>query len=315
MGYRLGRVAVQMDPIDHIQFDTDTSLILMIEAQARGAQIFIYEPKDMMYDGHSVKAWVTPVVCRYVREKYVTKSSRKLIDLSTMDVILLRQDPPFDMRYITTTYMLEALMPKVFVANHPKTVRDHPEKLFTFACKDFTPPTIITEDLEHIEAFRKEIGDCVVKPLYAYGGRHIFQLLANDPNAQSIVETLVNIYHCPMVVQRFIPGITKGDKRILLIDGEAVGALNRIPKQGSIRSNLASGGTPYVTTLSVRELEICEHLKPILKQHQILLAGIDVIDGLLTEINITSPTGMQVINRFNNSKLETIFWDRLEGYL
>lgn len=306
------KVAIQMDAIESINIDSDTSFILGLEAQKRGYELYYYQPENLsLYDG-LVVASLQKITLQRVKDNHFKSGKAKLTDLSTMDVVLMRQDPPYDMNYLTYTYFLDKIHPKTLVVNNPAEVRNCPEKLFVCDFKEFTPPTLISSDLAAIKAFKKQHGDIVVKPLYSFGGRDVYKI-SND--LEERVGELLDKYRTPLIAQKFLKEITQGDKRIILINGEVAGMINRIPQEGEIRSNLAQGGTGEKTTLTKREKEICAVLKPELKKRGLLLAGIDVIGGYLTEINVTSPTGLQVINRLYDVCLEAEFWDMVEGKL
>ncbi len=304
------KIAVQMDAIDSIKFDKDTTIILMLEAQKRGHELYYYQPHNLYLENGRVIARSNKITVRLQKDDYFTLGEQLVIDLSDMDVVLMRQDPPFDMNYLTYSYMLDKIHPKTLVVSNPAEVRNCPEKLFVCDFAKFTPPTLITSDKARVREFMKEQGEIVLKPLYAFGGQDVAKV--TEENLDEIADKLWEKYKVPFIAQKFIAGITKGDKRIMLIDGEFVGALNRIPGEGTILSNLAQGGTAEKTELTPREIEICEALKPELKKRGLLIAGIDVIVGYLTEINVTSPTGFQAINRLNGSHIEEIFWDVVE---
>lgn len=302
-------VALQMDPIESIRLETDTTYILGLEAQKRGYSLLHYHPSQLSLYNGTVVANASPLTLRRDENDYFTLGEPCQVELLDCDVVLLRQDPPFDMGYLTTTYLLEKIHPKTLVLNPPAEVRNAPEKLFVCDFKEFTPPTLISADRNAIADFHREYKKIILKPLYAFGGQDVFLI---EDDLEEKIETLLSRYQVPLIAQMLIPGIAKGDKRIVLIDGEPVGALNRIPQAGNIRSNMAQGGTPIKTSLTTREHQICETLKPELQKRGLMLAGIDVIDGYLTEINVTSPTGLQVINRLDNVRLEEVFWDRVE---
>lgn len=308
-------VALQMDPIERIKTATDSSFVLGLEAQRRGHTLFYYNPSDMSLDNGEVMAWVRPIQLRQQATDHFTLGEATRMNLREMKVILLRQDPPFDMQYMTTTYHLERLQPHTLVVNNPTEVRNCPEKLFVCDFPALMTPTLITQDMRDMEAFRKEHGEVVLKPLYAFGGKDVFHIKPGDSNFEGLVELFLRTYNAPMILQKFLPSVAQGDKRIVLVDGKPIGALNRIPKPGHIRSNMAVGGTPEKTTLTAREHEICEAIGPELKRRGLLLVGIDVIGGNLTEINVTSPTGLQVINRLDGISTEALVWDAIESHL
>lgn len=300
-------IAVQMDAIDSINYDSDSSFILALEAQNRGFRILYYQPKNLSLQNGKVIANVQEITLKANKDKYFSLGKIYETDFSDIDFILMRQDPPFDMNYLTYTYFLE-MLPTTIILNSPKNVRDCPEKIFACKFADLMPPTLISSDILSIATFHKKYKEIVVKPLYAFGGRDVFLIKSKD-DLEKHSNYLIEKYNCPLVAQKFLPNIVKGDKRVILIDGKIAGALNRIPQKGNIRSNLASGGTAQKTTLSDKEKEICKRVGKELKKRNLLLAGIDIIDGNLTEINVTSPTGLRVINRLYGTNPEKIFWD------
>ncbi len=306
-------VAVQMDPIERIKIQGDSTFALLIEAQLRGHELYFYTPETLAMREGQVFATVQTCEVRDQLGNHVTLGEPARIDLSTMDIVLLRQDPPFDMGYITTTHFLERIHPKTLVVNNPAEVRNAPEKVFVTEFPDLMPPTLITRDIAEIEAFRREQGDVVMKPLYGNGGEAIFKVTSKDPNFSSMVEMFAKLSREPWVIQRFLPEVVQGDKRIILMDGVFAGAINRVPKEGEIRSNLVRGGAAETTQLTPREQEICERIGPALKQRGLIFVGIDVIAGNLTEINVTSPTGIRAIKRAGGPDLAAIFWDCVEA--
>jgi glutathione synthase len=306
------KIAIQMDDIASIKINSDTTFVLALEAQRRGHEVYYYQPRDMLLKNGEVFANISKIKLQKNPENYFSLGEKQSVLLKNMDVILMRQDPPYDMNYLTYTYMLDKISDDVLVVNNPMQVRNCPEKLFVTDFEQFTPPTLITADIGAIEEFEKEQGAIVLKPLYAHGGADIFKI---DGNVTEVAAKLIDKYKTPIIAQGFIKGVEKGDKRIILIDGEFAGAVNRIPEQGSILSNFVQGGTGEKTELTEREKQICEVLKPELKKRGLILTGIDVIDGYLTEINVTSPTGIQSINKLNNVCLEAMFWDSVEDYL
>ena len=307
------KIAVQMDAIESINIKSDTTFVLALEAQKRGHKLYYYQPKDLSLKNGEIFAKLQKISLRYVEDDYFTVLEAENVKLREFDVVLMRQDPPFDMNYLTYTYMLEKIADDVLVLNNPAEVRNCPEKLLVTDFKEFTPKTIISSDKEALREFLKEQGDIVLKPLYAFAGDDVFRV--DEKNFDEVSDNLLKKYNVPVIGQEFLKEIYQGDKRIILIDGEAVGALNRIPKDGEIRSNLAAGGVGEKTTLSEREKQICQVVGEQMKKRGLLLAGIDVIGGYLTEINVTSPTGIQSINRFDNTCLESVFWDAVEGKL
>jgi glutathione synthase len=307
-------VAVQMDPIERIRIAGDSTFALMLEAQARGHRLFTYTPDRLSMRGSTVTAVGRPSTVRDVEGDHVTLGPEERLDLGAdADVVLLRQDPPFDMGYVTTTHLLERIHPKTLVVNDPAHVRNAPEKIFVTEFPDLMPPTLITRDKAEIEAFRAEFGDIVMKPLYGNGGAAVFKVGAIDPNFGSLYDLFAQMFREPWVVQRFLPKVTEGDKRIILIDGVAAGAINRVPAENDIRSNMVRGGAARPTDLSAREREICERIGPALKARGLIFVGIDVIDGNLTEINVTSPTGLRAIKRLGGPDLAVDVWNAIEG--
>jgi len=306
-------VAVQMDPIQNINIVGDSTFALLLEAQARDHKLFYYTPDRLSMDGSRVTAPVQNLLVRDIKGDHFTLGEPVLRDLSEMDVILLRQDPPFDLGYITTTHILERLHPKVLVVNNPAEVRNAPEKLFVMDFPDLMPATLVTRDRAAVEAFRAEHGDVVMKPLYGNGGAAVFKVAQKDPNFGSLFDLFSQMMREPWVVQKFLPQVVHGDKRIILIDGEAAGAVNRVPAENDIRSNMVRGGAAKPTDLTARELEICRTIGPELKRRGLIFVGIDVIDGFLTEINVTSPTGLRAIKRLGGPDLAAQIWDVLDA--
>jgi glutathione synthase len=296
-------VAVQMDPIQNINIVGDSTFALLLEAQARDHKLFYYTPDRLSMQGSRVTAPVQDLSVRDIKGDHFTLGEPVLRDLSEMDVILLRQDPPFDLGYITTTHILERLHPKVLVVNNPAEVRNAPEKLFVMDFPDLMPATLVTRDRAAVEAFRAEHGDVVMKPLYGNGGAAVFKVAQKDPNFGSLFDLFSQMMREPWVVQKFLPQVVHGDKRIILVDGEAAGAVNRVPAENDIRSNMVRGGAAKPTDLTARELEICRTIGPELKRRGLIFVGIDVIDGFLTEINVTSPTGLRAIKRLGGPDL------------
>ncbi len=306
-------VAVQMDPIEKINIAGDSTFALLLEAQARGHKLFYYTPDKLGQRGREVVASMQPLQVRDVVGDHATLGDPVLKNLDEMDVILLRQDPPFDLAYITSTHMLERVHPKVLVVNDPASVRNAPEKLFVMNYPDLMPATLITRDKALIEAFRAEHGDVVMKPLHGHGGSAVFKIAQKDPNFGSLFDMFSVTFREPWVVQKFLPAVSKGDKRIILVDGVAKGAVNRVPAEDDIRSNMVRGGAAAATDLTPREREICETIGPELKKRGLIFVGIDVIDGNLTEINVTSPTGVRAIKRLGGPDLAVDIWDAIEA--
>jgi glutathione synthase len=305
-------VAVQMDPIERITIKGDSTFGLMLEAQERRHSLSVYTPDTLSQLDGRVTALVKPVTIRDVEGDHVRAGEAARVDLSTFDVVLLRQDPPFDMAYVTTTHLLERIQPGTLVVNDPHHVRNAPEKIFVTHFPDLMPPTLITRDRGEIEAFRREHGDIVMKPLYGNGGAAVFKVTTEDANFGSLFDMFTTTFREPWVIQRFLPKVTEGDKRIILVDGIAAGAVNRVPQPGDIRSNMVRGGAAHPTDLTARECEICERIGPALRRMGLLFVGIDVIDGNLTEINVTSPTGLRAIKRLGGPDLGAAIWDAIE---
>jgi glutathione synthase len=305
-------VAVQMDPIEKINIKGDSTFALMLEAQARGHTLLYYTTDRLTQRDGKVYASVHPVSVRDIEGDHVTVGAAERIDLATTDVVLMRQDPPFDMQYITATHILERIHPKTLVVNNPAHVRNAPEKIFVTEFPQLMPPTLITRDRAEIEAFRAEFGDIVMKPLYGNGGAAVFKVSARDPNFGSLFDLFSVTFREPWVCQRFLPEVKHGDKRIILVDGVAAGAVNRVPAADDIRSNMVRGGAAHPTDLSPREREICETIGPALRERGLIFVGIDVIDGNLTEINVTSPTGLRAIKRLGGPDLASDIWDVIE---
>lgn len=307
-------VAIQMDPIEKINPRADSSFALGLEAQNRGASLLYYTPDRLFFQNGTVGAAVRPLTLRPTVEDYFSAGEETVIDLDAVDVVLLRQDPPFDMAYITTTHLLERLK-KALVVNNPAEVRNAPEKLFVLDYADLMPPTLITSDRARIRAFRAEHGDIVVKPLYGNGGAGVFRLKPDDGNFGSLMETYAGLYREPLVAQRYIPEVVKGDKRIILADGEPAGWFYRVGAAGETRSNLHIGGHAEPCELTPRDREICERLKPQLQKRGLIFTGIDVIGDYITEINITSPTGIWEARKFGCPDAAAMIWNAIERRL
>jgi glutathione synthase len=308
-------VAVQMDPIELVNIDGDSTFVMGLAAQERGHKLFHYHTSRLSFRDGKVTARGHAMTLRRERGNHFTLGEPEVIDLKQADVVLMRQDPPFDMSYITATHILEHIHPKTLVVNDPVEVRNAPEKLFVAKFEGLMPPTLITSDRVEILAFRAEHKDIIVKPLYGNGGAGVFHIKPDDENLGSLLEQFTQLYREPVIVQRYLPEVRQGDKRIILIDGEAVGAINRVPQAGEARSNMHAGGKPMPSELTKREREICAILGPELKQRGLIFVGIDVIGDYLTEINVTSPTGLQEINRFDGTRLEMKIWDAIEARL
>lgn len=305
-------VAVQMDPIERINIRGDSTFALLLEAQARGYPLSYYTPDRLELRDGKVAARVQPVSVRDEVGAHFSLGEPRHVALTSFDVILLRQDPPFDLAYITSTHMLERVQPGTLVVNDPAHVRNAPEKVFVTEFPDLMPPTLVTRDLEAIKAFRNEHGDIVMKPLYGKGGEAVFRLAPEDLNFGSLYDLFAVTFREPWVVQKFLPAVKEGDKRIILVDGEFAGAVNRVPAPDDLRSNMVRGGSPKATDLTEREREICRRLGPALRQRGLLFVGIDVIGDYLTEINVTSPTGIRSIKNFGGADIAVLIWDKIE---
>lgn len=306
------KVAIQMDPIGSINIEADSTFRLAEEAQARGHELFYYTPDRLLYREGKIFAKGWPLTVRRVQGDHYTLGDEIEVDLAGFDVVWLRQDPPFDMGYITTTHLLERIHPATLVVNDPFWVRNSPEKLLVLNFPDLTPPTLIARDLPSIRAFKAKHGDVILKPLYGNGGAGVFRLDPNDRNLASLHELFTNINREPLIVQKYIPDVVNGDKRIILVDGKPVGAINRVPAQGETRSNMHVGGRPEKTVLTTREQEICDRIGPALKEKGLIFVGIDVIGDWLTEINVTSPTGIQELERFDGTNVAAQIWQVIE---
>jgi glutathione synthase len=301
-----------MDPIERINIRGDSTFALLLEGQRRSHSLSYYTPDRLALRDGKVSATVRAVAVRDVAGDYFTLGEPRLVDLATFDVVLLRQDPPFDLAYITTTHMLDRIRPRTLVVNDPTHVRNAPEKVFVTEFPDLMPPTLITRDLEAIKAFRTEYGDIVMKPLYGLGGQAVFRVARDDLNFGSLYDLFASMFREPWVVQKFLPAVKEGDKRIILVDGEFAGAVNRVPAPDDLRSNMVRGGVPKATELTDREREICSRLGPALRERGLLFVGIDVIDGFLTEINVTSPTGIRAVKNFGGPDIAALIWDKIE---
>ncbi|MCR9214156.1 MAG: glutathione synthase [Proteobacteria bacterium] len=308
-------VAIQMDPIEDVDIAGDSTFVLALEAQNRGHSLFHYGPKDLSFSDGKIIASARPISVRREQGNHFSAGEIERINLTHMDVVLMRQDPPFDMSYITATHLLEHVHPDTLVVNDPVSVRNAPEKLFVTHFDGILPPTLISTNLEEIKEFRAEHKDIIIKPLYGNGGAGVFHLKPGDENLSALCEMFTEFYREPMIVQKYLPEVREGDKRIILVDGEPVGAINRVPQEGEVRSNMHVGGQAVKSQLTKREIEICEEIGPALKEQGLIFVGIDVIGNFLTEINVTSPTGLQEINRFDNVKLESGIWDCIEDKL
>ncbi|MEQ1939772.1 glutathione synthase [Mesorhizobium sp. CN5-321] len=306
-------IAVQMDHVSTVNIMGDTTFALSLEAARRGHRLYHYTPDRLaMLDG-KVFARVEEMTVRDEKGNHFSLGDKVRTDLSQMDVVLLRQDPPFDMNYITTTHLLERIHPKTLVVNDPAWVRNSPEKIFVTEFPDLMPETLITKDVEEVAAFRREYGDIIIKPLYGNGGAGIFHLAEADRNLGSLLEMFSQLFREPFIVQRYLKDVRKGDKRIILIDGEPVGAINRVPAETESRSNMHVGGRAEKSELTEREREICARIGPSLKERGFILVGIDVIGDWMTEINVTSPTGIREVKRFGGADIAAAFWDAVEA--
>jgi glutathione synthase len=306
-------VAVQMDPIERINIRGDSTFAMLLEAQARKHTLSYYTPDRLALAGDRLYAAVRPLQVHDKEGDHFTLGEAKRVELSTYDVILMRQDPPFDLAYVTATHLLERIHPKTLVVNDPAQVRNAPEKVFVTKFPGLMPPTLITRDLAEIKAFRKEHGDIVMKPLYGKGGEAVFRVAPEDLNFGSLYDLFAATFREAWVTQKFLPAVKQGDKRIILVDGEFAGAVNRVPAPDDLRSNMVRGGTPKETELTAREREICKTIGPALRERGLIFVGIDVIDGFLTEINVTSPTGIRAIKSLGGPDVAAMVWDKIEA--
>ncbi|MCZ2203371.1 glutathione synthase [Bartonella sp. A05] len=306
------KIAIQMDHISTLRIQGDTTFALALAAQTRGHSLFHYTPDCLSMRYGCVIARLEPLTVRDEEGHHYQLGEPVRTELTDMDVVLLRQDPPFDMNYITTTHFLERIHPKTLVVNDPAWVRNNPEKIFVTEFSDLMPETLITKDFEEVRDFRATFGDIILKPLYGNGGMGIFHLKQDDRNLASLLEMFVQSYREPFIVQRYLDAVRKGDKRIILLDGKPVGAINRIPAEMDVRSNMHVGGRAENIDLTKRDYEICNRIGPSLKERGLLLVGIDVIGDYITEINVTSPTGIREIKRFGGADIASLFWDIIE---
>ncbi|MEM6388121.1 MAG: glutathione synthase [Pseudomonadota bacterium] len=309
------RVAFQMDPIDAVDIDADSTFRLAEAAQARGADLFFYTPDALAFDNGEVVATASPLTVRRQVGDHFSLGPQETLKLTDVDVVWLRQDPPFDMGYITTTHILDHLSGQTLVVNDPFWVRNYPEKLLVLQFPELTPPTTIARDLETLKRFRARHGDMILKPLYGNGGAGVFRLRPEDPNLISLHELFSGINREPLIAQKFVPDVSNGDKRIILVDGHPIGAINRVPPAGETRSNLHVGGRAEKVGLSDRDMEICHAIGPLLREKGQIFIGIDVIGDYLTEINVTSPTGIQELERFDGIDVAGAIWDAIEARL
>jgi glutathione synthase len=306
------KVGVQMDHISTISIRGDSTFALCLEAQARGHSLVHFTPDRLQLRGDTVLAHGEQLAVRDVEGDHFTLSDAGTLDLSQLDVVLLRQDPPFDMAYITTTHILERIHPRTLVVNDPVSVRNSPEKLLVTEFPHLMPETLITRDFGAIRDFRREHGDIIVKPLYGNGGAGIFRIAQADQNLSSLLELFQGMFREPLIAQRYLPQVRAGDKRIILVDGEPAGAVNRVPPEGDARSNMHAGGRPEPVELTARDREICAEIAPRLKELGLIFVGIDVIGDWLTEINVTSPTGIREVRRFGGADIAALVWDAIE---
>ncbi|GAA6174106.1 glutathione synthase [Sulfitobacter pacificus] len=309
------KIAFQMDPIGDVDINADSSFRLAEEAQLRGHSLFFYSPDKLAYQEGRITARGHDFTVQRVQGDHAELGPEFEVNLADFDVIWLRQDPPFDMHYITSTHLLDRLKGQALVVNDPFWVRNYPEKLMVLDFPDLTPPTTIARDLDTIKTFKEKHGDVILKPLYGNGGAGVFRLDVEDRNLTSLHELFTGFSREPLIVQKFLPAVSKGDKRVILVDGEAVGAINRIPAKGETRSNMHVGGRPEKVGLTDRDLEICAAIGPLLKEKGQVFVGIDVIGEYLTEINVTSPTGIQELERFDGENIAGKIWEAIEGRL
>lgn len=308
------RIAIQMDPIEAVNVNGDTTFDLALEAHGRSHEIWIYQPQSLQLRDGRVSARARKVKSlRREQGAHASLAEPATLNLHEVDVVLIRQDPPFNMAYITSAQILERLQPDVLVLNNPRSIRDAPEKLFVTDFVGLTPPTLITRDVTAIREFRAEHQDIILKPLYGNGGAGVFRTRPDDTNFNALLELFAQAFAEPIIVQKYLPAVRKGDKRIILLDGEAVGAINRVPSEGETRSNMHVGGRAEETEMTERDQEICDRIGPALSERGLVLVGIDVIGDYLTEINVTSPTGVQEVRRFGGADISALFWDWVEG--
>ena len=308
-------VAFQMDPIETVDINGDSSFALAVEAQRRGHALLHYLPRHLSFRDRKVTAKARPMTVRREKGNHATLGAVETVDLSGVDVVMMRQDPPFDMSYITATHVLEHIHPKTLVVNDPVHVRNAPEKLFVTHFEGLMPATLITNDRDEVMAFRAEHKDIIVKPLFGNGGAGVFHIKPDDENLSSLLEMFTQSFREPIIVQQYLPEVRQGDKRVILVDGKGVGAINRVPADGEARSNMHVGGRPVKCAMTKRDHEICEAIGPALKERGLIFVGIDVIGNYLTEINVTSPTGIQELSRFDGIDVAAMLWDAIEAKL
>ncbi len=306
-------VAIQMDPIESVDIDADSTFALALEAERRGHALYHYQPPDLAFAEGRVLARGRRLSVRRKAGDHYTLGDAETLDLAALDIVLMRQDPPFDMAYITATHVLEHIHPATLVVNDPVHVRNAPEKLFVTHFPEFMPPTLITSDRARIADFRALHGDIIIKPLFGNGGAGVFHITPGDENLNALLEQFTLFYREPIIVQAYVGAVRQGDKRIILIDGKAAGAVNRVPPEGEARANMHVGAATEKAELSEREQDICAAIGPALSERGLIFVGIDVIGGYLTEINVTSPTGIQEIDRFDGTSLEAGIWDAIEA--
>ncbi|MEZ5881552.1 MAG: glutathione synthase [Nitratireductor sp.] len=306
------KVGVQMDHISTISIAGDSTFAMCLEAKARGHELFHFTPDRLQLRGDALSAEIEALEVRDVKGDHFTLGKPVLTDLSKLDVVLLRQDPPFDMSYITNTHLLERIHPKTLVVNDPRAVRNAPEKILVMEFADLMPETLVTRDFNAIRRFRDEFGDIIIKPLYGNGGAGVFRLAEGDQNLSSLLELFDGMFREPFIAQRYLKDVRKGDKRIILVDGEPVGAINRVPAEGDARSNMHVGGVAEHAELTAREKEICARIGPRLKEEGFIFVGIDVIGDWMTEINVTSPTGIREVKKFSGTDIAALIWDAIE---
>lgn len=309
------KIALQMDPLEGIRLETDTSFRMGLEAQKRGCEVWHYQPHDLNLQNGRLSAWARPVHLRMEPGNHFTAGAAERIDLHEVDAVFMRQDPPFDMSYITATHLLEHIRHETLVVNDPVAVRNAPEKLLVMHYPQFMAPTLVTSSLQEVRAFREEHKDIIIKPLYGFGGSGVFHLAPEDENLISLYEMFMHIRREPIMVQAYLPAVREGDKRVILIEGKIAGALNRIPQQGQARANTAVGGTPVQTKLTAREVEICETIGPVLAAQGVILIGLDLIGECVTEVNITCPTGLALVDRLSGTDLPAALMDAIEARL
>lgn len=309
------KIAIQMDPIEAVDINGDSSFRIAEVAQERGYELFYYTPDKLAFQDGRVTARGWPLTVRREVGNHFTLGEETEVDLGDWDVVWLRQDPPFDMGYITSTHLLDMIHPETLVVNDPFWVRNYPEKLLVLQFPYLTPPTTIARDIDTLKAFKEKHGDIILKPLYGNGGAGVFRLDANDRNLNSLHELFSGINNEPLIAQKFLPDVAAGDKRVILVDGVPVGGINRVPAKGETRSNMHVGGRPEKVSLTERDLEICERIGPLLREKGQIFVGIDVIGGMLTEINVTSPTGIMELDRFDGTDVAGLIWDAIEGRL